>query len=699
MGLYRLYIAAILSTLPAWGIGTALAASGEWTLTLTVSTPHSAAPGGSVATVLQAGIRNGATVGYDNTADTVSLLEFDDPVQAHFPHGAEMIDTDGDGKEDGWDCPDPEPGYTAYQCSLWRDFRPLDETVTWRLAVLSPVDGGTISMNWRVDGGPEDLSGISIALVEAGFGNPPLPPINPAEIDLKNFGNFQYTTDTRISGEGYDLRTFEIRMKTTGLFITPPTLTPATVNTPYETSLRLIGDNGMWSLSEGEFPPGLVLHSSTGVISGTPDREGDYRFTVRADAMETGGAAFREYQMTVHPSLTITTADLPGGRVYETYQAPLEVSGGVAPLSWTLVSGILPEGIVLGRETGELSGTLQVPGIFDFTVQVADRIGAKGSHSYRITVMEPNDSGAPSAIDDLRVLYADGTTAILTWTAPWDDSLTGTAAAYDLRYRGGCGGATELTSGWETASRATGEPRPQPGALQMYTLKGFPAGVPVCAAIQSMDASGHLSPLSNVVIFPESSAGGTAGSSLITMRYELRKGYNLISVPLTPVPDDLSAFGDDVGYPVSLWRWYSAYPGLTESRWYLESSASPGRGYFLYAPEEGITLDLQGMANTGAEQTVRLHEGWNMVGDPYEVEIFLKDLRVRRIDPSGKEEVRSFEAAARAGWVGNALYPFDGLSYGFLAVNEDPSPALEPWKGFWLSAKDDAAYELIFSRP
>ncbi|MDZ4384503.1 MAG: hypothetical protein U0940_03360, partial [Nitrospirota bacterium] len=203
-----------------------LADQGEWTVMLTVSTPYSAVPGGIVFNSLSAGVRNRATGGYDNSTDTVSLLEPDDPVQAHFPHGATLEDSNSDGTPDGWRCDNPESGYNGYQCSLWRDFRGLSEEQRWVIEVISPVNGATITLSWRIEGSPEDLSKLDLSLIDlSSF--PPLPPI-----ELGRVQSYQYTS-LHEAGKKYGLRRFEIRMKTTGLFIAPPALPDATVGALY----------------------------------------------------------------------------------------------------------------------------------------------------------------------------------------------------------------------------------------------------------------------------------------------------------------------------------------------------------------------------------------------------------------------------------------------------------------------------------
>ncbi|MBI5756481.1 MAG: fibronectin type III domain-containing protein [Nitrospirae bacterium] len=674
--------------------GYAMAAQGmidDWGVTVSVSTPYPTVPGGIVSIPLSAGIRTGASDKYDNAMDTVSFLSADAPLQAHFPHGAVIKDNNAGGVA-GWDCPNPESGYNPYQCSLWRDFRALNQTVTWDFEVVSTINGATISLNWQIDGGPIDPSEIELTLVDLSA-TPPMPPMR-----LDGSSQYQYT-NFFAAGNKFGLRKFEIRMKTSGLFITPPTLQPGVLNSSYSESLQAIGGNVMWSLESGDLPPGLRLDTSSGQIEGIPQSEGVYSFTVRAIDPVIGNQASHNYTLQILPPLIITTPDLPGGELYSSYSETLGVSGGTPPFTWKLSSGSLPEGISLDKDSGTLSGDLSVPGIFDFAIQVGDSVGAKTIRTYHILVTEQADTTPPTAISDLRVLYTTPSTAILAWSAPQDDSITGTAAAYDLRYSKDCPAGQDMTW-WDTALQAIGEPRPQSATLHTYTLGGVEAGQNYCAAIQSMDASGHVSANSNVVRFPDGSSQYDTNFSVLTTRqYHVQKGYNLISIPMIALPSDTSIFENAIGGTASVYRWYSAYPGLTEAQWYMEGNVHPGYGYFLYVPDQGITLDITGMEINDSQYIVRLQGGWNMIGNPYEVDITLKDVLIREVKDTGDGKSKSFEDAAKSGLVGNSLYAFNGLDYEFLAVNDDPPAVLKPWAGFWLYVQEGKDYEMIFRKP
>ncbi len=125
-----------------------------------------------------------------------------------------------------------------------------------------------------------------------------------------------------------------------------------------------------WFVVSGSLPSGLTVNSS-GQICGTPTTAGASEVTIGVmDIVGTTDTA--PSSIVVYWPLTITTSSLPEGIINVPYSQTVTASGGIPPYSWSIIGGSLPTGLTLNSETGEISGTPEEVGSFDFTVQIAD---------------------------------------------------------------------------------------------------------------------------------------------------------------------------------------------------------------------------------------------------------------------------------------------------------------------------------------
>jgi len=96
------------------------------------------------------------------------------------------------------------------------------------------------------------------------------------------------------------------------------TLTAGTAGTPYSQTFTLTGGAGTitWSASTGTLPAGLLLNSSTGVLSGTPTIAGTSTFTIKATDAN-GCTGMRDYSLTINPAACpgVTGINPTGGAV------------------------------------------------------------------------------------------------------------------------------------------------------------------------------------------------------------------------------------------------------------------------------------------------------------------------------------------------------------------------------------------------
>ena len=172
--------------------------------------------------------------------------------------------------------------------------------------------------------------------------------------------------------------------------ISTTTLAAATqTETVYSQTLAVTGGTTplTWSLSTGTLPSGLSLNASTGVISGTvASNATSETFTV--EATDTNGVSdTQQLTLTVNAVPSITTTSLPGGTKSAAYSQTLAVSGGTAPIAWSISSNKLPTGLTLNASTGVISGTVASNAASEtFTVKATDTYGVATTKSLTITV-------------------------------------------------------------------------------------------------------------------------------------------------------------------------------------------------------------------------------------------------------------------------------------------------------------------------
>ncbi len=142
----------------------------------------------------------------------------------------------------------------------------------------------------------------------------------------------------------------------------------------------------LWRLDEGTLPPGLELLPS-GVIRGTPLLAGAFSFTLRLEDSR-GIAAGERFGMDLVDPLVIDTTFLPAATVTRNYQVALVASGGMAPYSWHLADGVLPDSLSL-NEAGLLAGVVDQSGPVEFTVGVTDGDGRVTNRDLSLTTLWP----------------------------------------------------------------------------------------------------------------------------------------------------------------------------------------------------------------------------------------------------------------------------------------------------------------------
>lgn len=121
-------------------------------------------------------------------------------------------------------------------------------------------------------------------------------------------------------------------------------------------------------------PRSLKIDEITGTIHGIPSALGTFNVTIRAENVV--GVSEVRFPLTIRDTAQsaprITTSALPSAKVGTVYSTKLSATGA-GPMFWE--ADDLPGGLVIGRESGIISGTPGMGGDFEVTVTVRNAYG------------------------------------------------------------------------------------------------------------------------------------------------------------------------------------------------------------------------------------------------------------------------------------------------------------------------------------
>ncbi|MDZ3833321.1 MAG: putative Ig domain-containing protein [Sphingopyxis sp.] len=276
--------------------------------------------------------------------------------------------------------------------------------ITPAAGTLSAPYGAAFSQSFTTSGGVGPYSYATSGTLPAGITlNGSTGVLSGIPTAIGSFAFAVTATDTGSTGTGAPFSVqgnYTLEVITPTIVITPNTLPVATANNSYNVALSASGAVApfAFALTGGALPTGLSL-SAEGVISGTPTVAGSFALAVTAtDANGQGGTV--SLNLTVaNAELRVTPETLPAGVQGVAYSQQLTTSGGIAPYSYVIADGALPDGLALGTATGRIEGTPTGSGPATFTVRVTDSTGGTPSTidiSYTIAIAaRPNPANDP----------------------------------------------------------------------------------------------------------------------------------------------------------------------------------------------------------------------------------------------------------------------------------------------------------------
>jgi PKD repeat protein len=375
------------------------------------------------------------------------------------------------------------------------------------------------------------------------------------------------------------------------------------VGVAYNASFEAMGgvEPYSWAIVNGVFPAGLIVNSTTGDIYGTPTTGGTSVFT--AQVTGTGNdIATKQLSITIN-ELVITTTSLPYATVGTGYVQGLSASGGVAPYSWAIVNGVLPDGLSLDGPTGVISGTPTTPGAFDFTALVTDTNLDSATKDLSISVYDPLGITTSSLSYGVTGRAYSDSLAATGGLEPYSWAITNSTLPNGLILNSTTGDiygtpttagvsvftATVTDANTESDSRALSIPIYDPVAVDTVSLQ---YGVTGRAYSDTLSASGGLAPYSWAItngVLPDglaldgatgviSGTTATAGSYNFTVQATDANSETGVKDLSIAVHDPLGITTTDLSYGVT-GRAYSdslaATGGLEPYSWAITNSTLP----------------------------------------------------------------------------------------------------------------------------
>ena len=250
------------------------------------------------------------------------------------------------------------------------------------------IGGNTVAVGWSVPAG--QLSGAGYQVIRTS-GSVVVCDVASAVTSCPDAGLAPGTAYTYsvVSTAGANWLSTPVTASATTLQVTTTSLPAGDVGIPYAFTPTALGGTGSytWSLGGSILPAGLTLNPFDGTISGTPTATGT-RTVLLFVADANGGTLSNPLSITISSAPTVTTTGLPTATDTQVgYSAALASTGGTAPISWSISSGVLPSGLTLNSASGIVAGTVAANATTQtFTVAATDAIGVPGTKSLTIVV-------------------------------------------------------------------------------------------------------------------------------------------------------------------------------------------------------------------------------------------------------------------------------------------------------------------------
>jgi hypothetical protein len=157
-----------------------------------------------------------------------------------------------------------------------------------------------------------------------------------------------------------------------------------------------------YTLLSGTLPAGVTLNASTGAVSGIPTQIGTSTFVIQVTD-NTGITATATGSITVTTKLTMANPPTTTAGINQNISLQFAASGGITPYTFLLQSGVLPPGLVLNQQTGQVTGIATQVGTYTFTVLATDSSSPAqtATATGTITISTPLTMATPATVSGI----------------------------------------------------------------------------------------------------------------------------------------------------------------------------------------------------------------------------------------------------------------------------------------------------------
>lgn len=275
----------------------------------------------------------------------------------------------------------------------------------------------------------------------------------------------------------------------------------------------------------------------------------------------------------ISASLSITTpTPLPTGTVGTLYSQTLSATGGSPPYTWSLVTGIFPNGLNLAAN-GIFSGTPTAPGTSMFTLQVTDSVSSAATQSFSLTI-------APATASSLAITTTSLPQASIN--LPYSQMLTAT------------GGVPPYTWSLSSGSLPPGLSLFASGAITGTPTFAGPAStftVSVTDSASNSAAAALTITVQSAPVVTSSLPHFAAGGGFVTGFYVLNGNGQPESFAIT--------FNNDTGQPVAL-----PFAGVSTSTVLADTIIGLGAKYYEAGTYQAALISGSGVISVNPGITI-----------------------------------------------------------------------------------------------